>query len=74
MLAEPRRLTEVIDIETLARRTASVRGWASEALDQVGSAPRFDWMTGYAAMPPRIEGGIEDDGTDERDRRDRLAS
>lgn len=74
MLAEPRRLTEVMDIDTLARRTASVRGWASGALDQVGSASQFDWMSGYTAMPPRIDGGVEDDGTDERDRRDRLAS
>ena len=74
MLAEPRRLSEVIDIDTLARRTASFRGWASGALDQVGSAPQFDWMGGYAAQPPRIDGGIEDDDTDERDRRNRLAS
>lgn len=74
VLAERRRLTEVIDIDTLGRRTASVRGWASEALDQFGTAPQFGWMGGYPTMPPRIEGGVEDDGTDEQDRRNRLAS
>lgn len=74
MLAEPRRLTEVIDIDTLARKTASVRGWASGAIDHVGSAPRFNWIGGYVTMPPGLDGEMDEDGTDERDRRDRLAS
>lgn len=77
VIAEPRRLTEIVDIETLAGRAATFRGWASGALNEVASTPQFDWMSGYAALPPRMDGGngeIEDDGTDERDRRNRLAS
>jgi hypothetical protein len=74
MIAEPRRLAEVVDVDTLAERAASVRGWASGALDQVASAPQFDWTGGYAIVPPHLDGGIDDYGPDERDRRDRLAS
>lgn len=74
IMAEPRRLSEVVDFETLSQRAASVRGWASGAIDEVATAPQFDWMSGYAALPPRFDGEVEDDGTDERDRRDRLAS
>lgn len=73
VIGEPARLTKVVDIETLAMRAASVRGWAGGALNQVASAPEFDWMTGYQALP-RVEGGMEDDEAQERDRRDRLAS
>ncbi|HET7467172.1 MAG TPA: hypothetical protein VFL29_10920 [Candidatus Dormibacteraeota bacterium] len=67
---------KIVDFETLAGRAASVRGWASGAINQVASAPQFDWMSGYAALPPRIDGGIEidDESPHERDRRDRLAS
>ena len=64
----------VVDIETLAARAAIVRGWAGGALNQVASAPQFDWMSGYAAMPARNEEGVEDDEAQEPDRRDRLAS
>ncbi len=74
VLTEPARLTKVVDMETLATRTASFRGWAGGALDQVASAPQFDWMSGYEALPPRMDGGIEDDEAQERDRRDKLAS
>jgi len=74
VLAEPARLTKVVDMETLATRTASFRGWAGGALNQVGSAPQFDLMSGYEGLPPRMDGGIEDDEAQERDRRDKLAS
>jgi hypothetical protein len=65
---------KVVDIETLASRAARVRGWAGGALNQVGSAPEFDWMSGYAALPARMGRGMEDDEAREPDRRDRLAS
>ena len=67
---------EVVDFETLAGRAASVRGWASGAINQVASAPQFDWMSGYAALPQPIDGEMEidDEPPYERDRRDRLAS
>jgi hypothetical protein len=65
---------KVVDIETLAARAASVRGWAGGALNQVASAPEFDWMSGYAALPARIDGGMEDLEAQEPDPRDRLAS
>ena len=65
---------KVVEIESLAARAASVRGWAGGALSQVASAPEFDWMNGYAALPARIDGGMEDDEAQEPDRRDRLAS
>ena len=74
VLAEPARLTKVVDMETLATRTASFRGWAGGALNQVAAAPQFDWMSGYEGLPPRMDGGIEDDEAQERDRRDQLAS
>ena len=74
VLAEPARLAKVVDMETLATRTASFRGWAGGALNQVGSAPQFDLMSGYEGLPPRMDGGIEDDEAQERDRRDKLAS
>ena len=74
VLAEPARLTRVVDMDSLATRAASVRGWAGGALDQVASAPQFEWMGGYETLPPRRDGGIEDDEAQERDRRDRLAS
>jgi hypothetical protein len=65
---------KVVDIETLSARAAAVRGWAGGALDQVASAPQIDWMTGYASLPARADGGMEDDEAQEPDRRDRLAS
>ena len=61
VLTEPALLTKVVDIETLANRTASVRGWAGGALNQMASAPQFNLES-------------EDDDAQERDRRDRLAS
>ena len=78
VIAEPRRVTEIVDFDSLAGRAASVRGWAGSALNEVASAQQFDWLSGYAATPPRIDeglGGVRDDGLPhERDRRDRLAS
>jgi hypothetical protein len=74
VIAEPARLSKVVDIDSLATRAASVRGWAGGALNQVASAPQFDWMGGYHVLPPQIDGGIEDDEAQERDRRGRLAS
>lgn len=67
---------KVVDFETLAGRAATLRGWASGAINQVASAPQIDWMSAYAVLPPRIDGGIEidDESPYERDRRDRLAS
>jgi len=61
-------------MQTLTTRAASVRGWAGGALNEVASAPQFNWMSGYDAVPPLMDGGIEDDEAQERDRRDRLAS
>jgi hypothetical protein len=72
--AQPSRLTKVVDIETLAARAPRVRAWAGGALNQVASAPQVDWISGYAALPPRIDGGMEDDGARDPDRRDQLAS
>ncbi len=65
---------KVVDMETLTTRAATVRGWAGGALNEVASAPQFNWMSGYDAVPPLMDGGIEDDEAQERDRRDRLAS
>ena len=65
---------KVVDIESLAARAASVRSWAGGALNRVASAPEFDWMSGYAALPVRTDVGLEDDEAQEPDRRDRLAS
>jgi hypothetical protein len=74
-LAEPSRLSKVVDIETLAARAVGVRGWAGDALDQVASAPQLGWISGYEALAPAVDGGIEDDDDSQpRDRRDRLAS
>ena len=77
VIAEPRRLTEIVDIDSLAGRAATFRGWASGALHEVASAPQVDWMSGYAAQPPHLDegiGGMNNHGVHERDRRDRLAS
>jgi len=74
VIAEPARLSKVVDIDSLGTRAASVRGWAGVALNQVASAPHFDWMGGYHVLPPQTYGGIEDDEAQERDRRGRLAS
>ncbi len=78
VIAEPRRVTEIVDFDSLAGRAASVRGWAGNALNDVASAPQFDWMSGYAAMQPHMDeglGGVNHDGLPhEPDRRDRLAS
>lgn len=78
VIAEPRRVTEIVDFDSIAGSAASVRGWAGSALSEAASAQQFDWMSGYAALPPRMDeglGGVRDDGLpDERDRRDRLAS
>ena len=65
--------TKVVDIETLAARAASVRGWAGGALDKVTAAPQLDWMSGYGALP-RLDWWTEDDEAQGRDRRDELAS
>ena len=78
VIAEPRRVTEIVDFDSLAGRAASVRGWAGSALNEAASAQQFDWMSGYAAMPPRMDEGLdgvnEDGLPQKRDRRDRLAS
>ena len=74
VLGEPARLTKIVNIETLANRAASVRGWAGGALNQVASAPHVDRMRGFEALPLRRDEGIEDDEAQEPDRRDRLAS
>ena len=74
VLEEPARLTKVVDIETLANRAASVRGWAGGALSEVASAPQLGWMSGYQNLQPGMDGEIEDDEAQERDRRDQLAS
>lgn len=70
--AEPRRLSEVVDIEVLARRGAAVQGKAADWLAEVGSATQSDWMGGVYPMTPRIDGG--EPNVAERDQRDRLAS
>ena len=65
--------TKVLDLETLAARTASVRGWAGGALNRVTAAPQLDWMSGYTALP-RVDWWTEDYEAQERDRPDQLAS
>ena len=78
VIAEPRRVTEIVDFESIAGRAASVRGWAGSALSEVASAQQFDWMGGYDPIPQRMDeglAGVRDDGIPhERDRQDRLAS
>jgi hypothetical protein len=71
---EPRRLTEqIVGIDVLARRAASVRGRAADWLAEVGTDPQVGWFSGFGALPPEMDGGI-DLNVAERDRRDRLAS
>lgn len=79
VIAEPRRVTEIVDFDSLAGRAASLRGWAGSAISEAASAQQFDWMGGYEPIPPqRMDerlGGVRDDGIPhDRDRRDRLAS
>ena len=72
--AEPRRLTEqVVDVDVLARRAASMGGRAADWLIEVGTASQMSWFSGFGAMSPEMDGGIDLDVA-ERDRRDRLAS
>ena len=72
--AEPRRLTEqVVDMDVLARRAASMGGRAADWLIEVGTASQMSWFSGFGAMSPEMDGGMDLDVA-ERDRRDRLAS
>src|SRR5205085_10017857 len=71
--AEPRRLSRVIDVDVLSRRSSSFTDHARQALNEVGSAPEIDWLGGISAMSPYTDGGIDEDGN-ERDGRHRLAS
>ena len=78
VIAEPRRVTEIVDFDSIAGRAAAVRGWAGSALSEVASAQQFDWMGAYEPIPQLMDeglGGVTDDGIPhERDGRDRLAS
>ena len=72
--AEPRRITDqVVDMDVIAARAAVIRAKAADWLTEVGTAPEIDWTSGFNPLSTMRKGN-QDDGTDERDRRHRLAS
>ena len=69
---EPRHIADqVVDLDVITARAAAIRARAADWLTEVGTAPEIEWTNGFS---PLMRKGNEEDVTDERDRRHRLAS